>query len=75
MGVCGVDAVDLYPVSLALLGVPLSNSLTLSRSVYRSIELIDGWEGEIMLNQPLFNFLDGMLMVCPSRSPIPAPGY
>ncbi|GHJ87964.1 hypothetical protein NliqN6_4366 [Naganishia liquefaciens] len=39
-----------------------STLLIFIRSVYRSIELIDGWEGEIMLNQPLFNFLDGMLM-------------
>ena len=33
------------------------------RSVYRSIELLDGWKGPIAINQNLFLFADAMLMV------------
>lgn len=32
------------------------------RSVYRSVELLNGWNGPIIENQPLFNFMDGMLI-------------
>jgi hypothetical protein len=39
-----------------------STLLIFIRSVYRSIELIDGWEGAIMKKQTLFDLLDGMLM-------------
>lgn len=40
----------------------LSTLLIFIRSVYRSVELLDGWEGPIMKRQTLFNILDGMLM-------------
>jgi hypothetical protein len=32
-------------------------------SIYRSIELSQGWHGEIIENQMLFNLLDGMLIL------------
>ncbi|KAJ9114918.1 hypothetical protein QFC20_001291 [Naganishia adeliensis] len=40
-----------------------STLLIFIRSVYRSIELLDGWEGAIMKKQTLFDLLDGMLML------------
>nr|XP_019006723.1 uncharacterized protein I203_00316 [Kwoniella mangroviensis CBS 8507]OCF70184.1 hypothetical protein I203_00316 [Kwoniella mangroviensis CBS 8507] len=36
--------------------------LIIIRSVYRSIELLDGWEGAIAINEPLFLGLDAFLM-------------
>ena len=33
------------------------------RSIYRSIELAQGWNGKIIENQTLFNLLDGMLIL------------
>ncbi|KAG7562682.1 hypothetical protein FFLO_01842 [Filobasidium floriforme] len=33
------------------------------RSIYRSIELSEGWNGKIIENQTLFNLLDGMLIL------------
>lgn len=37
--------------------------MELDRSIYRSIELAQGWNGEIIENQMLFNILDGMLIL------------
>ncbi|WVW85867.1 hypothetical protein I302_107905 [Kwoniella bestiolae CBS 10118] len=36
--------------------------LIIIRSVYRSVELLDGWEGAIAINEPLFLGLDAFLM-------------
>ena len=33
-----------------------------NRSIYRTVELLDGWDGKIITNQTLFNVLDGMLI-------------
>ena len=34
-----------------------------SRSVYRTIELVDGWEGRIIKNELYFNVMDGAMIV------------
>ncbi|WVQ68299.1 uncharacterized protein L199_006506 [Kwoniella botswanensis] len=36
--------------------------LIIIRSVYRSVELLDGWEGAIAINEPLFLGMDAFLM-------------
>jgi hypothetical protein len=38
-------------------------TLGLGRSIYRAIELLEGWSGPIIENQGLFDGLDGALMV------------
>lgn len=35
----------------------------LPRSIFRSIELLDGWSGKIAEDEPLFLILDALLMV------------
>jgi len=40
-----------------------ATTLIFIRSIYRSIELLDGWSGPIIENQGLFDALDGALMV------------
>lgn len=64
MGLCSIDAADLHPVrfsSLRVLAVRMLIFLR-HRSVYRSVELLNGWEGPIIKMQTLFDILDGMLM-------------
>ena len=34
-----------------------------SRSVYRTIELVDGWEGRVIKNELYFNVMDGAMIV------------
>ena len=33
------------------------------RSVYRTIELVDGWDGRIIKNELYFNVMDGAMIV------------
>jgi len=51
------------PVKLMLLGLTIATVLVYVRSVYRTIELLDGWGGPIITNQTLFNCLDGIPIV------------
>ncbi|KAG8801682.1 hypothetical protein FRC17_006580, partial [Serendipita sp. 399] len=46
-----------------LLGLATSTLFVLIRSVYRTIELLDGWSGRIITNQLYFNVLDGAAIV------------
>ncbi|KAG9006882.1 hypothetical protein FRB94_000293 [Tulasnella sp. JGI-2019a] len=56
---CSID--NLTPnVKSMLLGLAIATILVLIRSVYRTIELLDGWGGPIITNQTLFNILDGV---------------
>lgn len=41
----------------------LTTTLIYVRSIYRAIELIDGWTGPVISNQALFNGMDAALMV------------
>ncbi|KAL7415338.1 RTA1-like protein [Mrakia frigida] len=50
-------------LKLLILGVSLSTLFIFIRSIYRTIELLDGWTGPIIANQQLFNFLDGMMII------------
>ncbi|EJD50214.1 RTA1 like protein, partial [Auricularia subglabra TFB-10046 SS5] len=43
-----------------VLALGLSTLFILVRTVYRTIELTDGWTGKIISNETLFNVLDGM---------------
>ncbi|KAG8990458.1 hypothetical protein FRB94_000290 [Tulasnella sp. JGI-2019a] len=47
-------------VKLMLWGLTIATVLILIRSVYRTIELLDGWGGPIITNQVLFDTLDGV---------------
>ncbi|KAG8867453.1 hypothetical protein FRB97_003337 [Tulasnella sp. 331] len=47
-------------VRTMLLGLVIATILVLIRSVYRTIELLDGWGGPIITNQTLFDCLDGI---------------
>ncbi|KAG8903866.1 hypothetical protein FRB99_002635 [Tulasnella sp. 403] len=48
---------------LMLLGLVLSTVLIYVRSIYRTIELLDGWHGPIITKEKLFDLLDGMPIV------------
>ncbi|KAF8609445.1 RTA1-domain-containing protein [Ceratobasidium sp. AG-I] len=50
-------------VSLMILGLFISTLFIYIRSIYRTIELLDGWKGQIIHNQLYFNVLDGMPIV------------
>ncbi|KAG8911307.1 hypothetical protein FRC00_006733 [Tulasnella sp. 408] len=43
-----------------LLGLVIATVFIYIRSIYRTIELLDGWDGAVYVNQKLFNSLDGM---------------
>ncbi|KAG9023505.1 hypothetical protein FS837_005765 [Tulasnella sp. UAMH 9824] len=43
-----------------LLGLGISTVFIYIRSIYRTIELLDGWNGPVYVNERLFNSLDGM---------------
>ncbi|KIO22641.1 hypothetical protein M407DRAFT_116512 [Tulasnella calospora MUT 4182] len=43
-----------------LLGLGIATVFIYIRSIYRTIELLGGWNGEIFVNERLFNALDGM---------------
>jgi len=47
-------------MKLMVFGLGVSTLFLFIRSVYRTIELIDGWNGRIISTQSLFNALDGM---------------
>ncbi|KAI0810933.1 RTA1-domain-containing protein [Irpex lacteus] len=47
---------------LMLFGLGLSSLFIFIRSVYRTIELSDGWSGRIISTQVLFNVLDGAMI-------------
>ncbi|KAG8895977.1 hypothetical protein FRC01_012094 [Tulasnella sp. 417] len=43
-----------------LIGLILATVFIYIRSIYRTIELLGGWKGEVYINEKLFNSLDGM---------------
>ena len=47
----------------------LTRCVRIVRSIYRAIELLEGWSGPIIENQGLFDGLDGALMVSRAVSP------
>jgi len=49
--------------TLMLTGMAFSSVLIFIRSVYRTIELSDGWSGRIITTQVYFNVLDGGMIV------------
>ncbi|KIO16763.1 hypothetical protein M407DRAFT_85640, partial [Tulasnella calospora MUT 4182] len=46
-------------IGLMLLGLVMATVFIYVRSIYRTIELLDGWNGPIITNEKLFNVLDG----------------
>ncbi|KAG8891158.1 hypothetical protein FRC01_014870, partial [Tulasnella sp. 417] len=46
-------------IRLMLLGLVIATVFIYIRSIYRTIELLDGWNGPIITNETLFNVLDG----------------
>ncbi|KAG8834960.1 hypothetical protein FRC17_006263 [Serendipita sp. 399] len=60
---------------LMLLGLVINTTFLFIRAIYRTIELNDGWDGSIITNQALFNWLDGMpITVCTYTFNILHPG-
>ncbi|RPD65158.1 RTA1-domain-containing protein [Lentinus tigrinus ALCF2SS1-7] len=51
-------------VKLMIVGLALDGVFILIRSIYRTIELADGWTGRIINTQVYFNVLDGAAIVC-----------
>lgn len=54
------------PLALMVFGLGLSTIFIFIRSVYRTIELSDGWDGKIISTQVYFNVLDGAMIVLAS---------
>ncbi|KAI0635442.1 RTA1-domain-containing protein [Trametes polyzona] len=50
-------------VKLMIVGLALDGIFILIRSIYRTIELTDGWSGRIIETQVYFNVLDGAMIV------------
>ncbi|KAI8970658.1 RTA1-domain-containing protein [Trametes punicea] len=50
-------------IKLMIVGLGLDGLFLLIRSIYRTIELADGWTGRIILTQVYFNVLDGAMIV------------
>jgi len=50
-------------LKLAVIGLSFSSTVIFIRSVYRTIELADGWSGRIIETQVYFNVLDGAMIV------------
>ncbi|KAF8578253.1 RTA1-domain-containing protein [Ramaria rubella] len=50
-------------MSLLILGLGFATLFVLMRTVYRTIELIDGWTGRIITTEKYFNILDGAPIV------------
>ncbi|KAF8518810.1 RTA1-domain-containing protein [Hysterangium stoloniferum] len=50
-------------VSLVAIGMAIATLFVLIRSVYRTIELINGWTGRIITTEKYFNILDGAPIV------------
>jgi len=49
-------------LKLMLYALAFSTTLLFIRAVYRTIELADGWEGEIISNELYFNVVDGAMV-------------
>ncbi|KAH7106661.1 RTA1-domain-containing protein, partial [Auriculariales sp. MPI-PUGE-AT-0066] len=47
-------------IKMMITGLIISAVFLFIRTVYRTIELTDGWDGTIITNQALFNWCDGM---------------
>lgn len=47
-----------------LVVLALSTILVLTRSVFRMIEMAQGWEGELIQREMLFFVLEGLMVVC-----------
>ncbi|KAG8834959.1 hypothetical protein FRC17_006262 [Serendipita sp. 399] len=61
---------------LMLLALVITTVFLFIRAIYRTIELNDGWDGSIITNQNLFNWLDGMpITVVTYTFNILHPGY
>ncbi|KAI0078295.1 RTA1-domain-containing protein [Panus rudis PR-1116 ss-1] len=56
------DALD-WRIQLAFISLAFSGVCLLIRSIYRTIELADGWFGTIISTQIYFNVLDGAMIV------------
>ncbi|KAI0674035.1 RTA1-domain-containing protein [Trametes maxima] len=50
-------------VKLMIIGLAFDGVFILIRSIYRTIELTDGWSGRIIETQVYFNVLDGAMIV------------
>ncbi|TFK87668.1 RTA1-domain-containing protein [Polyporus arcularius HHB13444] len=50
-------------IKLMIVGLALDGIFILIRSIYRTIELSDGWTGRIISTQVYFNVLDGAMIV------------
>jgi len=50
-------------IKCMLLGSALSSLMIYVRSVYRTIELVDGWNGRIIQTELYFNVMDGAMIV------------
>ncbi|KAI0353300.1 RTA1-domain-containing protein [Trametes cingulata] len=50
-------------VKLMIVGLAFDGVFILIRSIYRTIELTDGWSGRIIQTQVYFNVLDGAMIV------------
>ncbi|CDO71603.1 hypothetical protein BN946_scf184911.g73 [Trametes cinnabarina] len=51
-------------LQLLILGLLMMTAFLVIRSVYRTIELINGFEGEIIRTEIWFNIFDGAMVVC-----------
>lgn len=61
---------------IMLVGLVINSVFLFIRTIYRTIELNEGWSGAIITNQLLFNVLDGMQIVCATYTfNILHPGY
>ncbi|KAH8980851.1 hypothetical protein EDB86DRAFT_508972 [Lactarius hatsudake] len=55
--------IRLRNIGLMITGLSTMTILLLIRSIYRTIELSDGWTGTIISTQWLFNAFDGSMIV------------
>jgi hypothetical protein len=51
------------PMKMMLLGTAFSSLAIYVRSVYRTIELTDGWSGRIITTELYFNVMDGAMIL------------
>ena len=70
------DAQTLRRAQYLLVGIAFASVMIYVRGVYRSIELAQGWEGELITNEPYFTWLDGLPMVlCMASLAAAHPGF
>jgi len=50
-------------IKLMLYALVLNTTCLLIRAIYRTIELVDGWNGRIIGTEIYFNWLDGAMIV------------